>query len=158
MQNYRLLKRTYLSLGSKGLSKQFRIGLWRNGKHRDVYMSSSNLQQGNQGNYYGLGIYVGWGWQGMHTEFWYRNLLENVQLEGREGYGRITLRFVLWKYVVRMVGGWNWLGIVFIGCSLFSISSVEPLFCSTKGLFQFRFTDERGVKSWALQTRDTDLR
>jgi hypothetical protein len=33
----------------------------------------------------------------MHTEFWWRNLLErNMQLEAREEYnGRITLRWII---------------------------------------------------------------
>jgi hypothetical protein len=41
----------------------------------------------------------------MHAEFWWRNLLENIHLEDSEGGGRITVRSVLGKLVVRMVDG-----------------------------------------------------
>jgi hypothetical protein len=45
--------------------------------------------------------WLGWVRQGMHTEFWWGNVLENVQLEDSED-GRITLRRILGKSVEKM--------------------------------------------------------
>jgi hypothetical protein len=41
--------------------------------------------------------------------------MENVNLEVRETDGRITLRGILSRYVVRLGGEWKWFGIVSIG-------------------------------------------
>jgi hypothetical protein len=48
------------------------------------------------------------------------NAMENVNLEVRETDGRITLRGILSRYVVRLGGEWKWFRIVCIG-------GVEPL-------------------------------
>jgi len=37
-----------------------------------------------------------WG-QGIHTEFWWGNLLEEYHFQGREADGRLTLREILGK-------------------------------------------------------------
>jgi hypothetical protein len=38
--------------------------------------------------------------------------MKGGHLDDREVDGRIILRLILGKYVVRMAGGWNWLRIV----------------------------------------------
>jgi len=38
----------------------------------------------------------------MHTEFWWKNILENVWLEDRRSDARITLRYILGRQVMRM--------------------------------------------------------
>jgi len=35
-------------------------------------------------------MWLGYGTQRMHTEFWWRNLLENIHLEDREGDKEVT--------------------------------------------------------------------
>jgi len=42
-------------------------------------------------------------------------LLERRHMKYQEGDGRITLRWISGKYVLRMGGGWNWVGILCIG-------------------------------------------
>jgi hypothetical protein len=42
------------------------------------------------------------GRKGIHAEFWWLNLLNNGQLEDREGNERITLIWLLGLYVMRM--------------------------------------------------------
>jgi hypothetical protein len=47
------------------------------------------------------------GRQEMHTEFRSGNL-SGSDLEDQEGDGRITLRWILGKQIVRKGGRWNW--------------------------------------------------
>lgn len=55
---------------------------------------------------------LGWGTQGMQTEFWWEYSLGKCHLGNWEGVGRITLRWVLWMQVVRRGDGWTWIRIV----------------------------------------------
>jgi hypothetical protein len=43
----------------------------------------------------------------MHKEFWWGNLLGSIYFENQEAVGRITLRWILGRYVVRIGDGWN---------------------------------------------------
>jgi len=47
----------------------------------------------------------------MYPEFCWRNLLENSHLGGQKGNWRLTLRWMLGRWVVRFAGGWKWLRI-----------------------------------------------
>jgi hypothetical protein len=47
----------------------------------------------------------------MSKEFCCMKLLENRHLKDR-GDGRLTVRCILRRYVVKMGGGWNWLRIL----------------------------------------------
>jgi hypothetical protein len=47
------------------------------------------------------------------TAFWRDNLLENVNFEDREGDGRIALKWLLGRWVVRIGDGLNCLGTIF---------------------------------------------
>lgn len=60
------------------------------------------------------------GWAGnaikrIRTEFWWRDLLENVHLEDLEISGRIALRWILERRCMKTGGGWKWPRIVFNG-------------------------------------------
>jgi hypothetical protein len=70
----------------------------------------------------------------MHTEFWRRNFLENVQFEDREGDGRTALRSILERQVVTLGGGWKFLRTVSTGGG---IRSVKPLVSATTELFRY---------------------
>jgi hypothetical protein len=48
----------------------------------------------------------------MHTQYLWRNLLENTHLEDKEEDRRITLKWILGRQTKRMGGGWNWLRII----------------------------------------------
>jgi len=51
----------------------------------------------------------------MHTQFCWGNILENGHLEDKEGNGKIILKWIWRKYVVRMWIWWRWFRIVSFG-------------------------------------------
>jgi hypothetical protein len=63
----------------------------------------------------------------MHKKFWLGHLLVYSHLEQREGDGRITLRWILRKYVVRIGDSQSWLRIVVNNDKIFGISGNRPL-------------------------------
>jgi hypothetical protein len=60
------------------------------------------------------GLVARMGRQGMYTEFWWGNFLENGFLE-HEGNQRITVKWILGKWMVKIGDRWNWLQIMPIG-------------------------------------------
>jgi len=74
-------------------------------KRHPVLLGEWNLR-----DYYALGTCPRWGRQGMHTKFWWGNLLANVQLKYWED-ARKTLRWMLGRQALRM-GHPPWLMIV----------------------------------------------
>jgi hypothetical protein len=79
-------------------------------KHRDNFNNNNNaiiiasviyaghlvlLEEWNLGSCDGTGMWLGWGIKGMHTAFWWEDILENVLVEDWEGDGNIVSRGIL---------------------------------------------------------------
>jgi hypothetical protein len=59
-------------------------------------------------------MYLRWQREDKDTEFWWGNLLERGHVVDQRGYEKITLRWLLEKYVGWMGSGWNWLSIMVV--------------------------------------------
>jgi hypothetical protein len=79
---------------------------------------------------------LGWWRQGTHTEFWFGNLLANVQLDDRKGDGKITE-----KRRVRIYSVLNTCSVVGMHAFSFIVISIEVHMVAcldSRGLFQSR--------------------
>jgi hypothetical protein len=50
----------------------------------------------------GKDMWLGQGERRIYTEFWRGNLLGNIYFEDRKGDERITLKYILWRYGVKV--------------------------------------------------------